>query len=469
MRVTHVSLAPTEAAIQAGCPALTPELLAATGARYSRNNEGLEAILEKIDPQRLDASVDAIFKMIDYGHQSIADMVPVAMFMDGISMWLAYYLWTLCPVAGGQESSTRYIKIGAEGLVPPEELGIPPARQAAWRRRMDEAFASYQEALLEWDAVARTSPGAMRIPPELLADPDPKAQKKVERMRKNYGFDRARYFLPLAAATNVMMVMSARSWVHLCQNLCSHMLPEARKLGDELARQLAYSAPRLIRHARRTEGFVQGEQQEFASWVEMARAQPASWFTPAAPLEHPVGPYLEVLPPPEVTGSAVARDLNLHDNRYAWIGSSLRRIAVRFGYHAVAIAEIRDLNRHRTGTKHCPLVPQGFYDAADQWPSAGGLPKTFLARREGARSTMADAVGLLREADPTYIYWTLLGTQYPFEHTTTADKFVYEAELRTGVGAHYRYAAHLHDSLALWYARYPMTRGLVLEGEAEPE
>src|SRR5919107_3546293 len=107
MRVTQVALRPTEASEAAGRPSLTPELLAASGARYSRNNEGLEAILARIDPQNLDKSVDSIFRMIDYGHQSIADMVPVALFIDGISLWLAYYVWTLCPTAGGQESSTR--------------------------------------------------------------------------------------------------------------------------------------------------------------------------------------------------------------------------------------------------------------------------------------------------------------------------------------------------------------------------
>ena len=89
MKTTLVSLCPTDAARAAGRSALTPELLAATGARYSRCNEGLESILARIDPERLDASVDSIFRMIDYGHQSIADMAPVAIFIDGISMMLA--------------------------------------------------------------------------------------------------------------------------------------------------------------------------------------------------------------------------------------------------------------------------------------------------------------------------------------------------------------------------------------------
>ncbi len=62
-----------------------------------------------------------------------------------------------------------------------------------------------------------------------------------------------------------------------------------------------------------------------------------------------------------------------------------------------------------------------------------------------------------------------MGTEFPFEHLTTADKFIYEAELRTGVGAHYRYAKHLRDALALFYQQFPSTKGLILEGSAEPE
>lgn len=81
----------------------------------------------------------------------------------------------------------------------------------------------------------------------------------------------------------------------------------------------------------------------------------------------------------------------------------------------------------------------------------------------------AHARELLQNGDETFIYWTLLGTQYFFEHTTMADKFIYEAELRTGVGAHFRYARHLHDVLELWYEKFPATRSLIHEGEAEPE
>ena len=73
------------------------------------------------------------------------------------------------------------------------------------------------------------------------------------------------------------------------------------------------------------------------------------------------------------------------------------------------------------------------------------------------------------EAAPDHPYWGLLGTQYEFEHLTTANHFIYEVELRTGVGAHYCYANHLRTLMQRWYGIFPATKGLILEGSAEPE
>ena len=42
-------------------------------------------------------------------------------------------------------------------------------------------------------------------------------------------------------------------------------------------------------------------------------------------------------------------------------------------------------------------------------------------------------------------------------------------KLRTGVGAHYKYAEHCHKALELWYQKYPQTKGIIFEGSGEPE
>jgi thymidylate synthase ThyX len=474
VKVTQVSIQPTEAAQAADRPSLTPELLAASAARYSRNNEGLESILARIDPENMDRSVDSIFRMIDYGHQSIADMVPVAMFMDDISIWLAYYVWSLCPTAGGQESSTRYIELGPDALVDPELLGIPEDQVPEWQHAMVQAFNSYSQSLEAWEAIGEAHPELTAIPPDILADTTEKGRKTAARMKRNYRFDRARCYLPVAAATNVMLIMSSRGWAQLCQHLSSHPLPEARTLAEHIRIELALSAPRLMKHACRKSGIAHGIQAEFDALAsEAADGLPPTLTEGAASTAcEPTARVTAFTPGPDCEARFVA-DLQQHDNRYGWIGSSLQRTAVRFGWDAITMGEIRDLNRHRTGSKYCPLRPVGFYSALDQLPPqpgpVAGQVEQLLTINEVGRALSARAHQQLAGGDPASIYWTLLGTQFPFEQLTTADKFIYEAELRTGLGSHFRYAKHLKDALNEWYAQYPETRGLILEGDAEPE
>ncbi len=472
MKVTLVSSSPSAAASQLGRPALTPELLAACGARYSRNNEGLDAILAKVDPSDPDRSVDGIFRMVDYGHQSIADMAPVAMFIDQISIWMAWFLWAHCPTAGGQESSTRYIRLSADGVIDAERAGIPPERQAQWREENTAAFAAYERALAFWTELGRENPARMAIPHEVLMDDSDKGIRKLERLTRNYAFDRARVFLPVSALTNVMLVMSARGWVSLVQHLLSHPLPEPRALGEAMRAELGLVTPRLLRHARTVNSIEAGFAGEFKALCRMAADEPFTTFDPnAATGTHSAPPcgFLEALAPGGDSAPDFAEALAHHDNRYAWIGPALCRTAVRFGWGAVAFAEIRDLNRHRTGTKYSPQVARGFYDAADQLPEGGAPPAGFASDVKAAAARVAKANRLLAAGDHSFVYDHLLGSQFSFEHTTTADKFVYEAELRTGTGAHYRYAAHLREVLQHFYTRFPETRGLVLEGSAEPE
>ena len=461
MKVTHVAIGASQAALLAGRPVLPPELMAACGARYSRNDEGLKAILSLVDPENPDASVDRIFKMMDYGHQSIADMATVSIFMDKISIWLAYLLWSVCPTAGGQESSTRYIKLSAKHLPDPGLLGIPDTQVSMWQTTIEEAFDAYNQALVFWETLAQKQPELLRIPTSLLNDPAKSQQ--VARMRRNYAFDRARNFLPVAATTNMMIVMSARGWIQLCQYLLSHPLPEANLLGNLIRKELELVTPHILKHATRKESFVRGIMREMDKVILLAQeANPC--LEQNASITHPDTAYFEALLPP---GSiSFSGDLAFHNNRYAWIGSDLQRSSFRFGWEAVGIAEIRDLNRHRTGTKYCPPIPKGFYWAADQMPEHD---EGYFALGEFGRKTSLIALNTLRAGDVSHVYWNLLGTQLPFEHVTTGDKFVYEGELRTGAGAHFRYAKHLRNVLTLSYQKFPELKEVILEGTAEPE
>jgi len=61
----------------------------------------------------------------------------------------------------------------------------------------------------------------------------------------------------------------------------------------------------------------------------------------------------------------------------------------------------------------------------------------------------------LQRGSPAYVYSLLLGAQTPFEHSTHADKFIYEAETPNGYGGAFRYAEHLSAALGEFFRQVP--------------
>ena len=124
MRITGLAIVPPPTA--ADLPRVTPELLASVLARYSRSNDGIQAILDKVDLANPDASIDRILKFVDYGHASIGGLTGgLAVALDDVSMWLALKVFEIAQMADGQESSTRYITMDATNLPTAAEIGIP--------------------------------------------------------------------------------------------------------------------------------------------------------------------------------------------------------------------------------------------------------------------------------------------------------------------------------------------------------
>ncbi|HZZ18683.1 MAG TPA: FAD-dependent thymidylate synthase [Opitutaceae bacterium] len=448
MKVTGLALVPPPSA--ADLPKVTPELLASVLARYSRSTEGISTILSKVDVNNPDASIDRILKFVDYGHASIGGLTGgLAVALDGVSMWLAYKIFEIAQMADGQESSTRYITMDAANIPTAGELGIPDDLADRWRSLMARAFEAYNSEYARLDALSVAEPERIRFP----KDAKPAV---IARIRKNYALDRARYFIPLATRTNVGLVQTSRMWASTVKHLDSLPHPEARAAALLIRDELLKQSPRLMRHSFAEKSYqAQAQQEHEASismglanlgceslpdqvWVGVDRSAP-SWFPQSQP---------------------VSESLRHRANRYGLQGQATRRMRVTFAWNNMALAELRDLNRHRTGNRYTPVIQAGFY-----------LPPEI--RRDNHAALLNDQMELTRElmtrGSPAYVYSLLLGAQTPFEHSTHADKFIYEAELRTGMGAHFRYAEHLSAVLKLFLDQVPEAREWVVEGTAEPE
>jgi thymidylate synthase ThyX len=448
MRITGLALVPPPTA--ADLPKVTPELLASVLARYSRSNKGLAAILDKVDLANPDASIDRILNFVDYGHASIGGLTGgLAIALDDVSMWLAYKIFEIATMADGQESSTRYITMDATNVPTAEELGIPSDLVPRWHDVLARSFAAYHAEYARLDALATAEPQRVRLPPD--AKP-----AVVTRLRKNYALDRARYFIPFATRTNLGLVQTSRMWATTVKHLDSLPQPEARAAEKLIRDELLKQSPRLMRHSFAEKSYTAQVEQEMATTAALG-CERLSF----APLRDEVWVHVDRAMPPWLPESqSVADALRHRANRYGLQGTATRRMRVSFAWNNLALAELRDLNRHRTGHRYTPLIQAGFY-----------LPPEIdaVAHRPLLKDQLALTRDLLERGSSAYVYSLLLGAQTPFEHSTHADKFIYEAELRTGMGAHYRYAEHLSAVLREFFRQVPDSRDWVVEGTAEPE
>jgi thymidylate synthase ThyX len=445
-----ITLIPTTAPLAAkDLTAVTPELLASVLAKYSRSNLGIDKILQSVDKENPDASVEKIFKFIDYGHASIGGLTgAIAVTIDDCSMFLAYKIFEIAQLADGQESSTRYIKMSPQSLISPEEAGIAPEFVSQWQDFCGEAFDIYNKEYAELDNIALKFPEKLRISPD-------EPEKVRQRILKNYALDRCRSFIPFATKTCAAYVMTARVWCQTLRELESLPLVEAKNAAKQIREELKKVVPNLIKHSFadeasvfHAENFVNYSSRYILDNYVETKNIPDEVFVKTFD-ENP-----EFIP----ETNDISQEFAKKTNRYSVVGSGVKRQTVKFAFNNISIAELRDLNRHRSGNKFTPLAPVGFY-----------LPPELSEKNY--ESFFAKYAALLKKLAVRNLqyYGYLLGTQVAFEHSTHLDKVIYEIELRTGKGAHFRYAQHLEAVAKKLIEISPKLKNYIQIGTAEPE
>ena len=135
------------------------------------------------------------------------------------------------------------------------------------------------------------------------------------------------------------------------------------------------------------------------------------------------------------------------ENRYDRCGMKSRLTPIQLSWHGMAIAEARDLNRHRTGERYYEATHLGLYLPNEVREGIDAV--TFSSFTNAHREILSIGKNLSFGGVPgaALPYALVLGSQGSFYRTTTLAKFAYETELRTGPGAHFRYAEHYRSAL----------------------
>lgn len=209
-----------------------PEKLIAAAAKNCYSAVDVDGVLDGLTEEKTESFLQML---TDIGHESPIEHASFSFAIEGVSRSLLAQL-TRHRIASFSVQSQRYVKEnGFAYVVPPEIAGIPEAREI-FVRAMESDQKTY-EALS-----ARLFDKHFRA----LCDdgvPEPKARRQAEKQ----AIEDARYVLPNACATRIVMTANARALQNFFRlRCCARAQWEIRALAEEMYRLVYAVAPTLF-------------------------------------------------------------------------------------------------------------------------------------------------------------------------------------------------------------------------------
>lgn len=414
---------------------LPPEDVAMLQALYSRSAESAEVHLRKLtagnhpDPVINAAETELLGHhglktksssfmekfYVNYGHKSIADCGTTTLFIEDVSLLAAKAIqdWSLyC----GQETSTRYIDMGARRLVDPEGTH---ASQAILSRWMD-FYTSNQSAVAEHVRV--TYPRR-----EIEKESD------YENAVRARTFDIMRGFLPAGITTQLSWHTNLRQAGDHLTWLVKHPSPEISSLAHGIREILAekYPSSGLGLSLPGVSGVGRSAELEAAIDAWQTRIGPdVAYNAPALGMSFDNGRV-------DMRCSVRSIDdyLDLFADRPR--GAVLPHFLSEYGQCSfrflLDFGSFRDIQRHRNGVCRMPLLDmsKGFERwYLEQLPGSVAESARALLYQQGVEISMLDCSPVERQ------YYVALGYRVPCSVTYALPAAVYTMELRSTKSVH---------------------------------
>ena len=202
---------------------------------------------------------------LEYGDESIAELVTAQMAVQNISNILTKAIEDLRVGLSYLEKSSRYVRYdrkvnGRYLYLDPEKAGIPENCREDYISSCDSLFDfyadNYEKALKFYgekypiDSIIFNESG---VGPQHIDDFDAEERKSAEKSYTSSirakALDDLRYILPASTLTNLGISGNGRAFINLIQKLKSTGLPEALKIADSIYAELEQELPELINSA----------------------------------------------------------------------------------------------------------------------------------------------------------------------------------------------------------------------------
>ncbi len=212
-----------------------PEKIIAAAAKLCYSESGVENILDGLDAEKTEKFLNMLMSL---GHQSPIEHVSFTFGIEGVSRALLAQ-FTRHRIASYSVKSQRYVKEGMFEFVTPPEIENNEKAKELYIKTMEadqKAYDELAEILFEKHYNDLIASGKDEM----------SAKKAAEKM----AIEDARFVLPNACETKMVVTMNARSLMNFFNHrCCTRAQWEIRDVADEMLRLVKEVAPTLFKKA----------------------------------------------------------------------------------------------------------------------------------------------------------------------------------------------------------------------------
>ena len=212
-----------------------PERLVATAAKLCYSDSDISSLREGLTDEKIRSFVDML---VSIGHESVMEHVSFTFGIEGISRACSHQL-VRHRIASYSQKSQRYVsEKGFEFITPPSVSAVPEAAEE-YRKTIGAITESYEKV-----ADLLTEYNAQQLMAEGMDE-----KTALSKARKLANED-ARFLLPNACETKIVVTMNVRSLFNFFRHrCCSRAQWEIRAVADEMLRLCLEAAPNIFAHA----------------------------------------------------------------------------------------------------------------------------------------------------------------------------------------------------------------------------
>lgn len=212
-----------------------PEKYIAAAAKLCYANTDVDTLLEGLDEEKISSFLEMLSSI---GHESPIEHVSFTFAIEGISRACSHQL-VRHRIASYSQQSQRYVSMDGFGYVTPPEIADIPEALKLYDEEMERAAKSYErlaDILTEKHYQAMTAEGI-----------DEKTARRDARKKAN---EDARFVLPNACETKIIVTMNARTLMNFFRlRCCNRAQWEIRAVAWEMLRLASAAAPTLFKNA----------------------------------------------------------------------------------------------------------------------------------------------------------------------------------------------------------------------------